>query len=455
MSEGARDWLLHPAQTGDRLVSTRDSLRWHLTVGIKYASNPVLQEEPPDVEVTGFRDPFVAAWHTMDEVRGETERDGLYGILSGGIRDCGPTTFIYTVDRRDLGHWRYLGALIPLPPRLRVHKRWAPNLGINWECTSFCSLSHPSGLRRELLFTGVEVGVERDWVTAAPKGTFNPRTPRYAVWLFGNLTSRNGQANMEMTHTGLLDHGNLYAATNFTAPDGRTLLWGWIVEEDLSEEEQAKKGWIGCLGILREVYLQVIQDVVGTSMTDIENIPSFDSNNGTVSTLGIRPAAEIQQLRIETLYEGTMSYGRVLATAPPAYEIEAVIKVSDDRDVSITLRHSEDMSTYTNINFSPSDETIAVSRTYSNTNPGINKCDEQGPHTLLRRTTKDGEEWEHLHLRIFVDHDVLEIFANDRFALSTRVYSSAHCTGVSVRTDNTVESLSIYRMGSIGLEPGP
>lgn len=62
--------------------------------------------------------------------------------------------------------------------------------------------------------------------------------------------------------------------------------------------------------------------------------------------------------------------------------------------------------------------------------PDINKCAESGPFTLftIRQPTTatcDGVELskEKLHLRVFSDADVLEVFANDRFAIATMVYS--------------------------------
>ena len=50
--------------------------------------------------------------------------------------------------------------------------------------------------------------------------------------------------------------------------------------------------------------------------------------------------------------------------------------------------------------------------------PNINTATVHGTHTLFRLTTG----LEPLKLRIFFDATFLEIFANDRFALSTHLY---------------------------------
>lgn len=59
----------------------------------------------------------------------------------------------------------------------------------------------------------------------------------------------------------------------------------------------------------------------------------------------------------------------------------------------------------------------------------INTDTEHGKHTLMR--TAKG--WEQLELRLFYDHGILEIFANERFALSTRLYGGS--CGVRVISD--------------------
>ncbi|KAK9327806.1 hypothetical protein V1520DRAFT_347853, partial [Lipomyces starkeyi] len=46
-----------------------------------------------------------------------------------------------------------------------------------------------------------------------------------------------------------------------------------------------------------------------------------------------------------------------------------------------------------------------------------------GPHTLFTLRDGNAEVEEKLHLRIFCDRDVVEVYANDRFALSTVVYT--------------------------------
>lgn len=81
---------------------------------------------------------------------------------------------------------------------------------------------------------------------------------------------------------------------------------------------------------------------------------------------------------------------------------------------------------YTVISFKLSEETITVDRSHSTSLPDVATSEEHGSHTLLAfRDAQTGSSvQEPLRLRIFFDVSVIEIYANDRFALSTRVYPS-------------------------------
>lgn len=116
------------------------------------------------------------------------------------------------------------------------------------------------------------------------------------------------------------------------------------------------------------------------------------------------------------------------------WELEATIRVQKGhKRVGFLLQHSTDLSCRTSIYLNPEDEEIVVDRSFSNREGDIDKAKVQGPFTLFfQADEKDVETMERLHSRVFDDGDVMEIFANDRFALSTVVYSDAATrTGIS------------------------
>ena len=69
----------------------------------------------------------------------------------------------------------------------------------------------------------------------------------------------------------------------------------------------------------------------------------------------------------------------------------------------------------------------------SSNSPGIDRSTEMAPHTLFkfRQPGSDEEGEEALSIRVFYDVSTLEIFLNDRTAISTRVYpESGTCYGI-------------------------
>lgn len=109
-----------------------------------------------------------------------------------------------------------------------------------------------------------------------------------------------------------------------------------------------------------------------------------------------------------------------------------MICVQGQRRVGFHIHHNESMSQRTSIWFSRDSEQIFVDRSHSNNEADINKDGLSGPFTLFVCNDSGVETMERFHLRVFADGDVLEIFANDRFALSTVVYADVKsCTGIS------------------------
>jgi beta-fructofuranosidase len=77
----------------------------------------------------------------------------------------------------------------------------------------------------------------------------------------------------------------------------------------------------------------------------------------------------------------------------------------------LTLGHAE-------ILFLPHEERIVILRSGSSDDEDVNTDTEHGKHTLFQ--TVNG--WEKLELYVLYDRGILEVFANERFALSTRLY---------------------------------
>lgn len=428
---------------------------------MKSNRNPILEGEPEDAIVTGFRDPSLAEWEVLDDIRG---KHSLYGIIAGGLRDKGPTIFLYTVSPDDLTKWNYLCPLLDLPLNFRPSKKWSADYGVNWECTNFMTLK--SGrYSREFLFAASEGGAERDhWKDHKLPPGFPERFPRWVLWFSGGLHKTGEKISMEYEFGGILDHGCFYAPNSVRDPiTGRRIVWGWLPEDDIDLDRCERKGWAGYLSIPRELYLLVIPNVVEALKTPLKEISSVNIQreaDGTTSlhTLGIRPFSDLTKIRhgapinISNLTLPT-SQSTVYKTPIQCsrWELEAIIDIKDGCErVGFYIRHNEDMSIRTTIYFLPGEEEIVVERNNSNTDPNVNKPDDRGPHTLFKIQKGGTVTQEMLHLRIFCDNGIIEIYANDRFALSTIVYvdreedSGISCFALGQRDSAVFDVLNIW-----------
>jgi beta-fructofuranosidase len=380
---------------------------------------------------------------------------------------------LYDIDPADLTSWTYLHPLTQdLAENHIASVKWSGDFGRNWECSNFFSLSASNGNSYEVFIAGSEGGEEQAWVTQNRKvhQTVAPiRVPRYSNWTMGRLAKRQDQqVRLELAQAGLLDWGTLYAATSFVAPDGRRILWGWMIEEDLTDDELGKRGWTGCFGVPRELYIQSLDGVLEALRSGIESIGSIDARVSpagyTVHTLGQRPLAELDSLKGELLFDLAPSPIRpireCLRTTPLSCRIEAVLHVFDKtQSLSLIVRQSQDGETRTAITFDCASETLTVDRSRSNRRSDVNKSPEISPHTLYRlansvgatetETASAGGEVEPLKLTIFLDHDVIEVFANDRCTISTRVYTDRAHTAVTLESvgGGWLEKFKVWEMG--------
>ncbi|OBT93117.1 hypothetical protein VE01_09205 [Pseudogymnoascus verrucosus] len=444
----------------------------------KSPDNPILNGEPQDVDVTGFRDPYIANWPALDRLRGKNGKS-LYGLVSGGIAGLGPTTFLYEIQPEALGQWDYLGSLVDLSISYQPSEKWGGNYGINWECTNFMTLESNS-VSREFLIIGAEGEVERDHINNSifPAAT-SPRTVRQQVWMSGNLVKKGDNIKLQFKFGGILDHGSYYAANSFLDPlSNKQIVHGWIPEEDCTDEHARRKGWNGALSIPREVFLLSIPNVISALSSQISEITCVErqlepNDSTTLHTLGIRPISEMSRLRDNCFWSyeknetflprpNSIQHEHLAVTSTPTWELQATISVATGCEtVGFHLRYSKDLSIRTTVFFSLLAETITVDRSASTSYKDINRFPEKGPFTLFKtRDPSTGEEeQERLRIRIISDGDILEVYANDRFALATMVYTcdyegnngiAAFATGL----DNSAifEKISLWD-GLNGMEP--
>jgi beta-fructofuranosidase len=162
----------------------------------KEASNPVIDAPPGDLDVKGFRDPWV--WREQGQWK---------MIVGSGVAGQGGMALLYTSD--DLRNWRYAGPIAQGEP------------GEMWECPSLI----PIGDKWVLLCSPIPDGKSVHWMSGQWDGaTFTPE------------------------QTGKVDFGaKLYASQPMRGPDGQWLLWSWIREA----RDASRSGWAGVMSLPR------------------------------------------------------------------------------------------------------------------------------------------------------------------------------------------------------------
>lgn len=217
--------------------------------------------------------------------------------------------------------------------------------------------------------------------------------------------------------------GGGFAHLAMRSPDGRTLQWAWMNEQREQGPIEAD-GWAGAMSVPRVLWLDERK------------------------RLNLAPVAEIEALRADEVTPvPTGAIRGVLHSFTGRHlDIEATFTMRDRLKVGLTVLASPDGSEATRIYFWPDARRLVIERARSSRD---HKTRRQDLHGLL--VLDDGEA---LRLRVLLDASVLEVYANDRLCLATRVYpasnSSAHGHAF-VEGDAGVE-LRVWTMG--GIHPG-
>ena len=297
------------------------------------------------------------------------ENGGWAMIVGCGLNGQGGAVLLFR--SANLVDWHYEGP---------IWQRSADELdpiwtGTMWECPQLL----PCGDRHLLLFSV--------WDDQKPP------TLHYPVAVIGTFDGR--QFVPESLQR--LDFGaDCYAPAAFQAPDGRILAWGWSWE-GLSESARLEQGWAGCLTFPRELS---IDNAGGLRITPGRELASLRRDEAVIQSIALGP----QPSRLS----GPMR-GDVL-------EVQARIEPGDAARVGLALRSSPDGPEETLVEYDCIAQRLEVNRERSSSGGGPIG----GVHGGRLALGPD----EPLELRVFLDRSIIEIFANDRFVLTERIYPS-------------------------------
>jgi len=256
--------------------------------------------------------------------------------------------------------------------------------------------------------------LDNKWVLiVSGKGRSVPPTVFYFI---GEYADHRFKVEVE----GVLDYGCFYAPLTMIDNQQRRLLFGWLVERR-SVEAQKTAGWAGAHSLPRVL-----------SLRD--------------GRLNMEPAPELNRLRGE-LSDFTnipLSYtNKVVNVQGAALDVIAEFEASGV--VGLVLACAPDGSEQTRISYDPEGQQLLVTRGQSGSSDGVDLSPNMATHVLFPN--------ESLQLRILLDGSIVEIIANGRTSLCSRIYPThAASQGIRVFGHGTLKRLSIWQMCAISQE---
>ncbi|EHY53333.1 hypothetical protein HRR83_003542 [Exophiala dermatitidis] len=398
------------AESQSLAYSTDGGMTW-----AEYAGNPVINGPPAGWNITGFRDPFFHASPELDSLLDHSEPH-YYVVFGSGIGDVGPRIPLYSAPASNLTIWTYLGAL------------WEPrgntSLGSTYETGTWAwNFEVPNFFQ-----------LDGYWFfsSAAQGGSTSYHPQNWVVWNEGNVSARdNGSVAFEPISMGVVDWGLLYAITSFNdTKNNRRIQIGWA-QEDMNNFGIVQQGYQGALSIPRELFVLQTSDVTPVKRNSSSVYTRQANGTYNARTLGARPAPDvIRGLRngshavnfsVDGLEgKGGGSGSNILVKAMSrAYEVSVTIASTTGR-TGLIIGVSPDFEEFTSIYYDPATSTIACNRTYSSTIKEFANTTHLGffePYNVSGRL-------ESVRFNVFVDGSLVEIFVNDRFALTSRIYPS-------------------------------
>lgn len=197
-----------------------------------------------------------------------------------------------------------------------------------------------------------------------------------------------------------LDEGfDVYATQAFNAPDGRALSVSWIGLPEIAYPTDSE-GWAHCLSLVKELILrdgQLLQ----------------------------RPIAEMTQLR-GTRKEFKVDQGEILL-APNSDRYELQLEFPINTTGTVTLFANREKNHGLTLTFDTEHGKMEIDRSQT-ANPFAEEYGNTRTFTIAKKA---------LHLQIFVDTSVVEIFVNDGEQVATaRYFPGEKETGITLRSDH-------------------
>lgn len=344
-----------------------------------------------------FRDPFV--WR---------EDDSWYMLVASGIPDRGGTALLYTST--DLNQWTYRG------PLYVGNVETSPKTGDVWELPVFLPLGSPRGYPGEGQLK--HILIINPW--------FAGRSPHYCKYVFywiGIWDRAAYQFLPDSDEPQVIDLGeHAIGPSAMVDEKGRIILFT-ITRSGLPPQKEYELGWANNAGL--PVVLMLRDD----------------------GRLGVEPIPELRSLREEhvlTLRDQSMDEVNHPLRAIRGAMLEILVELergTADR-YGLAVRCSPDGVEETLLCYDATSATLHADRQRSSLDPDVERSMVGGSLDVAD---------ENLRLHVYLDHSIVEAYANGIKSLTTRVYPvSKDALGLQIWGNGTVavKSLDVWRLSS-------
>ncbi|KAF1362262.1 Arabinanase/levansucrase/invertase [Lizonia empirigonia] len=416
----------------------------------KLEHGPVIPSPPFAVNVTGFRDPFVFQNPQIDDLL-KKANGTMYTIISGGVHGEGPSLFLYAHygdESDDFQTWEYLGQWWHEAANTTwTEEGWAGRWGFNFEVGNLFALDGNGYNPHGEIFT--TLGAEWSFEPIVPQVSDN----REMLWVAGTQSLVNGSLKFEPTMAGRLDAGrSAYAAAGKAvlsssqasqksgAPD-RFLTYVWLTGDFYGtlETPKAQQNWTGSLLLPRELsvgYINVVDNELAREKGAVRIDTEHDNGTLTLATLrqqiAREPLAAFQEQASNIIAQagGRRSSGTTFDRSPESKHYMLSTSITFPSRSNTTKAGFEILSgahETTRIYYQFSNESLIIDRSRSSaaaaTNSWVLTENEAGKFRLFDVPCGNSTSVETLNLTVIVDGGIVEVHVNDRFALSTWVWS--------------------------------
>ena len=345
-------------------IATGDGLNYE-----KYEGNPVLTgaDIPAGSSLSDFRDPKI--WR---------KSDGTYACIATN-RDSTGSAQLLMYTSPDGFHWSF-------------HKVFFSNnwrFGNMWECPDF-------------------VECDGKWVLfASPMemeaiGTEYPNG-RSCMCLIGSYDEQTDTFTEEQNQ--IVDSGiDFYASQTMKAPDGRTILIGWMANWDVCEFRQPKEKWYGMMTLPRELRVR----------------------DGRLYQLPVRELAKMRTNPVcyaDAAVSGKVSLEGVRGRCA---DLELTIRPGQDT-TAFSVRIAEDEKHHVSLTWCPREGVLKLDRRFSGSRQG----------TIHQRECVVGQR-EELKLRLVLDRFSAEAFVGEgERVMTVTFFTDIAADGISFESDGT------------------